>query len=90
MPELLAPLGSAWLASAGTVGGWAEALRRLADDQLVDEASTHARAQYERSFTRSAGLAALETAHRHVSRLRGRKGDNEVNRYLARAGAPEG
>jgi glycosyltransferase involved in cell wall biosynthesis len=67
MPELLAPLGSAWLASAGTVAGWAEALRRLTNDKLVDEASTHARAQYERSFTRSAGLAALEAAYRHVS-----------------------
>jgi glycosyltransferase involved in cell wall biosynthesis len=67
MPELLAPLGSGWLASAGTVAGWTEALRRLTDDELVDEASTHARAQYERSFTRSAGLAALEAVYRHVS-----------------------
>jgi glycosyltransferase involved in cell wall biosynthesis len=67
MPELLAPLGSAWLARVGTVTGWAEALRRLADDQLVDQASTHARAHYERSFTRSAGLAALEAAYRYAS-----------------------
>ncbi len=67
MPELLAPLGSAWLTPVGTVAGWVEALRRLADGQLVDQASTDARAQYERSFTRSAGLAALEEAYRFVS-----------------------
>jgi glycosyltransferase involved in cell wall biosynthesis len=67
MPELLAPLGSAWLAPVGTVAGWVEALRRLADGQLVDQASTDARAQYERSFTRSAGLTALEEAYRSVS-----------------------
>jgi glycosyltransferase involved in cell wall biosynthesis len=66
MPELLAPLGSAWLAPAGTVAGWTVALRRLADDHLVDQASVQARAHYERSFTNSAGLSALETAYRHV------------------------
>jgi glycosyltransferase involved in cell wall biosynthesis len=66
MPELLAPLGSAWLTPPGTVAKWTEALRRLAADQLVDQASRDARAHYERSFTKSAGLAALEASYRHA------------------------
>lgn len=66
MPELLAPLGSAWLAPGGTVAGWTVALRRLADDHLVDQASVQARVHYERSFTSAAGLSALEAAYRHT------------------------
>jgi glycosyltransferase involved in cell wall biosynthesis len=74
MPELLAPLGSAWRAPVATVAGWVEALGRLIDDQLVDQASTQARAQYERSLTRSGGLAALEAAYRHVSQAASAEG----------------
>jgi glycosyltransferase involved in cell wall biosynthesis len=74
MPELLAPLGSAWLAPAGTVAGWTEAMRRLADARLVEQASRDARAQYERSFTRSAGLEALVAAYQDVSSAVRRRG----------------
>jgi glycosyltransferase involved in cell wall biosynthesis len=70
LPELVAPLGAEWLTPAATVEGWAAALHRLADDDLIDRASRQARASYERSFTRSAGLAALEEAYRHVSQMR--------------------
>jgi glycosyltransferase involved in cell wall biosynthesis len=74
LPEMLAPLGGGWLTPAGTVDGWTAALRRLADDHRVDQASVQARALYERSYTRSAGLAALEAAYRHVSLARRTEG----------------
>jgi glycosyltransferase involved in cell wall biosynthesis len=63
MPELLEPLGPAWLARAGEPAAWAAALDRLTDAGQVEWASARARARYEQAFTPAAAIAALEAAY---------------------------
>lgn len=62
-PELLEPVGEGWTLRAGDPSAWAAGLRRLADQQHVDEASGRARALYERTFTSASAAAALEAAY---------------------------
>jgi glycosyltransferase involved in cell wall biosynthesis len=70
VPELLGPLGRDWLARPGDVGSWAAALRGLGDGERVAAASVEARRLYERSFSATTAVGALEDAYHLAQRRR--------------------
>ena len=68
IPEVIAPLGPAWLAQPGDVGDLAKGLAHLEDDLHVAEASTAARRRYLGRYSEAEGLAALESVYERVVR----------------------
>jgi glycosyltransferase involved in cell wall biosynthesis len=73
MPELLEPLGPAWLAPPGDPAGWADALGRLSDSEGVQQGSHRARERYEEAFTPAAAIVALEAAYDRARRAAWRR-----------------
>jgi len=57
-------LAKDWLASPGDRVAWAQALRRLADDDWVNQAGEEARQLYERRFNEQTARRLLEEAYR--------------------------
>jgi glycosyltransferase involved in cell wall biosynthesis len=53
-----------WLVTAGQRVAWAEALRRLEDDDRVDQAGVDARHLYERRFSEQTARRLLEESYR--------------------------
>jgi glycosyltransferase involved in cell wall biosynthesis len=64
MSEMLAPFGTGWLATAGSVDDWAARLATLADDSAVTTAGTIARRLWEDNYGPQKALENLVNAYR--------------------------
>ena len=72
--ELVGSLGDEWLVTAGDRAAWADALRRLSDDNVVDAASSRSRHLYESHFTPENGRDSLLAAYEEaIHNFRSRK-----------------
>lgn len=63
LAETVRPLGEQWLVAAQDVAAWARGLRRLLDDEVVDEAGQRARDVYAEQYCGDVALANLEEAY---------------------------
>jgi glycosyltransferase involved in cell wall biosynthesis len=68
IPEVVAPLGPEFLALPGDPDDLAKGLSRFADDEAVARAGAAARAQYEKRYSQTQGLAGLEAVYKRVVR----------------------
>jgi glycosyltransferase involved in cell wall biosynthesis len=64
--ETIAPIGDAWLVPAADEDAWAEKLRALADDRLVDIAGAAARDLYESRHSPERARRSLEEVYDDV------------------------
>jgi glycosyltransferase involved in cell wall biosynthesis len=80
--ELVARIGPEWLAPPGDAAAWAEALHRLDDDVVIDQASGQARAAYESQYTPRDSISTLLAIYASVQRdrtVQGSEGRPEVS-----------
>jgi glycosyltransferase involved in cell wall biosynthesis len=61
--EIVAEIGSEWLAAPGAVDRWAERLANLRDDAALDKAGVRAREIYESQYAPERGVESLIDAY---------------------------
>ncbi len=62
--DIVIDLGSDWLAPAGDVAAWKDALRRLSDGATLDEVGARGRRIYEARYAPDRGVASLLDVYR--------------------------